>query len=150
MNSQFLDPVFLGRYPARMKDIYGDAWPAFPAEDFELIAQPLDFIGVNYYTRSVTRDDALGTIQPWLRSHDIYSRGRFGAWLYEIGNMDHSGMMGVEFVDHVLTGAPETVPASHIRRALTRYDALAIETEHHTSLLKRVGARLFYAAGRSW
>jgi beta-glucosidase len=60
MNSQFLDPVFLGRYPARMKDIYGDAWPSFPAEDFELIAQPVDFIGVNYYTRSVTRDAAAG------------------------------------------------------------------------------------------
>ncbi len=41
----------------------------------------------------------IGTIQPWLRSKDIWSRGRFGAWLYEIGNMDHSAMQGVEFVD---------------------------------------------------
>ncbi len=39
----------------------------------------------------------------------IWSRGRFGAWLYEIGNMDHSCMQGVEWVDHVLSGAPETV-----------------------------------------
>ena len=64
---------------------------------------------MSYPVPSVTRDAALGTIQPWLRSNDIWSRGRFGAWLYEIGNMDHSAMQGVEFVDHVLAGEPETV-----------------------------------------
>jgi hypothetical protein len=58
---------------------------------------------------SVERDDALGTVQPWLRSNDIWSRGRFGAWLYEIGNMDHSAMQGVEFANHVMCGEPESV-----------------------------------------
>ena len=64
---------------------------------------------MSYPVPSVTRDESLGTIQPWLRSQDIFSRGRFGAWLYEIGNMDHSAMQGVEFVNNVLEGAPETV-----------------------------------------
>lgn len=64
---------------------------------------------MTYPVPSVTRDAALGVIQPWLRSQHIWSRGRFGAWLYEIGNMDHSAMQGVEWVDHVLDGAPETV-----------------------------------------
>jgi len=64
---------------------------------------------MTYPVPSTTRDAALGSLQPWLRSHDIWSRGRFGAWLYEIGNMDHSAMQGVEFVDHVLSGEPETV-----------------------------------------
>ena len=58
MNGQFLDPVFFGRYPEKMKDVFGEAWPVWPAEDFELIKQPLDFIGINYYTRSVSQDDA--------------------------------------------------------------------------------------------
>jgi protoporphyrinogen oxidase len=62
---------------------------------------------MSYPVPSVGRDAALGTIQPWLRSQDIWSRGRFGGWLYEIGNMDHSCMQGVEFVDHVLAGEPE-------------------------------------------
>ncbi len=55
MNEQYLDPALLGRYPPALKEIFGDAWPDWPAEDFEAIRQPLDFIGVNYYTRSVTR-----------------------------------------------------------------------------------------------
>jgi UDP-galactopyranose mutase len=64
---------------------------------------------MSYPVPSVTRDASLGTIQPWLRSNDVFSRGRFGAWLYEIGNMDHSAMQGVEFVNHVLLGEPESV-----------------------------------------
>ena len=57
MNRQYLDPALLGRYPPEMKEIFGEAWPDWPAEDFALIRQPLDFIGLNYYTRSVTRHD---------------------------------------------------------------------------------------------
>ena len=64
---------------------------------------------MSYPVPSVGRDAALGTVQPWLRSQDIWSRGRFGAWLYEIGNMDHSAMQGVEFVNSVLFDEPETV-----------------------------------------
>jgi UDP-galactopyranose mutase len=64
---------------------------------------------MSYPDPSVERDACLGTIQPWLRSQGISSRGRFGAWLYEIGNMDHSAMQGVEFVNQVLDGEPETV-----------------------------------------
>jgi UDP-galactopyranose mutase len=63
---------------------------------------------MTYPVPSVGRDAALGTVQPWLRRHDISSRGRFGAWLYEIGNMDHSFMQGVEWVDRVINGEPET------------------------------------------
>jgi beta-glucosidase len=58
MNRQYLDPVFLGRYPSELGEIFGDAWPAWPTEDFALISQPIDFLGINYYTRSVTRSDA--------------------------------------------------------------------------------------------
>ena len=55
MNRQYLDPVFLGRYPEELREVFGDAWPAWPDEDFALIKQPIDFLGVNYYTRNVTR-----------------------------------------------------------------------------------------------
>lgn len=54
MNRQYLDPIFFGTYPAEMKEIFGEAWPDFPAEDLEHIRRPLDFLGINYYTRSVT------------------------------------------------------------------------------------------------
>ena len=55
MNLQYLDAVLLGRYPEALREIFGEAWPAWPDEDMKSISQPLDFIGVNYYTRNVTR-----------------------------------------------------------------------------------------------
>jgi beta-glucosidase len=58
MNRQYLDPVFLGKYPDEMRDIFGEAWPDWPADDMRLIKQPIDFLGINYYTRKVERYDA--------------------------------------------------------------------------------------------
>lgn len=52
-NRQYLDPVFLGKYPDELAEIFGEAWPSWPQADFELISQPIDFVGINYYTRGV-------------------------------------------------------------------------------------------------
>ncbi len=56
MNRQYLDPVFFGRYPEELADMYGEAWPNLPETDFATIQAPVDFIGINYYTRAVTRN----------------------------------------------------------------------------------------------
>jgi UDP-galactopyranose mutase len=57
-----------------------------------------------YPIPSLERDAALAAIHPWLESRDIYSRGRFGAWRYEVGNMDHSVAQGVEWVNRFVLG----------------------------------------------
>ena len=44
-NRLFADPVLLGRYP----EPFGDTMPGPVEDDLRLIAQPLDFYGVNYY-----------------------------------------------------------------------------------------------------
>jgi len=57
-NRQYLDPVLLGKYPSELKEIFGEAWTVPDDADMQLIRQPVDFIGVNYYSRSVIRHDA--------------------------------------------------------------------------------------------
>jgi protoporphyrinogen oxidase len=60
-----------------------------------------------YPVPTLSRDGALAAIQPFLMAHGIRSRGRFGAWQYEISNMDHSVMQGVETVNSLLLDEPE-------------------------------------------
>jgi len=58
MNRQYLDAALLGRYPEELAEIFGEAWPRWKPEEVAPLRVPIDFLGVNYYTRSVTRADA--------------------------------------------------------------------------------------------
>lgn len=55
-----------------------------------------------YPTPFLGRNRALAALQPALERYGIYSRGRFGAWKYEVANQDHAFMQGVEVVDRLL------------------------------------------------
>lgn len=60
-----------------------------------------------YPTPALEREGVLTELLPKLQDMDIYSRGRFGSWRYEVGNQDHSFMLGVEAADHIVNGAVE-------------------------------------------
>ena len=60
-----------------------------------------------YPVPTLERDACLSVIQPWLRAHDILSRGRFGSWRYEAGNMDHAVKMGIDAARHLVLGERE-------------------------------------------
>ena len=78
MNRQFLDPLLRGRYPA---DLLEDLRPVTDTAyirdgDERTIAQPLDFLGVNYYARHVVRAGAggrqpTGSASLWVGSEDV-------------------------------------------------------------------------------
>ena len=89
MNEQFADPALLGSYPPELKEVFGDAWPDFPAADFQLTKQPVDFVGINYYTRAVVRHDE--TAYP-LKAVPVRQRNRThtetGWEVYEQGLVD--------------------------------------------------------------
>ena len=60
-----------------------------------------------YPTPSLEREGVLKQLLPRLLDMGIYSRGRFGSWRYEVGNQDHSFMLGVEAVDNIVHGGTE-------------------------------------------
>lgn len=60
-----------------------------------------------YPTPSQERDTTTFPLLAKLERYDIYSRGRFGAWRYEVANQDHAMMQGVEVVDRLLTQKKE-------------------------------------------
>lgn len=60
MNRQYADPALLGRYPDELAEVFGEAWPHWPADEVAALKVPVDFIGLNYYTRAVVRHDPAG------------------------------------------------------------------------------------------
>ncbi|UTA47172.1 GH1 family beta-glucosidase [Simiduia sp. 21SJ11W-1] len=54
----YAEPLFNCRYPARaLAHIPADAHPHIETGDMEIIGQPLDYLGLNYYTRGVYHAD---------------------------------------------------------------------------------------------
>jgi beta-glucosidase len=53
----FLDPIFKGEYPQRLFDFIGPHQPKIKAGDMELIHQPLDHMGLNYYNTDLVSFD---------------------------------------------------------------------------------------------
>jgi beta-glucosidase len=49
----FMDPIFKRRYPELSLQAHGANAPDVHEGDFDIIAQPIDFLGVNYYRREV-------------------------------------------------------------------------------------------------
>jgi len=81
MNRQYLDPALQGRYPEELEEIFGDAWPGWSPEDVVALRTPIDFLGVNYYTRSFARADR----EDWPLGVSEVRRGREGALSTETG-----------------------------------------------------------------
>jgi UDP-galactopyranose mutase len=79
-----------------------------PGERQNIVSSWCYYADYSYPTPSVDRDDILADVIPWLEAKSIYSRGRFGMWKYEVANTDHTLMQGVELVNRLLKGEPET------------------------------------------
>lgn len=110
----------------------GDGYWSLMAEVCESPAKPVDVSGLEQWTREALRrdrllgertevvsfwhrreehgyptpfagrDQVLSALLPWFEERRVYSRGRFGAWKYEVSNQDHSFMQGVELADRLV------------------------------------------------
>jgi beta-glucosidase len=72
-NRWFLDPIFRGTYPAGLFDGLGVPPPLIEDGDLQAIEAPIDFLGVNYYSRLLIRGDDPHSSQP--RSAPSYCDG---------------------------------------------------------------------------
>jgi protoporphyrinogen oxidase len=78
-----------------------------------------------YPTPTLNRDEIVNKALAALGSANIFSRGRFGAWRYEVGNMDHSFMQGYEAAARALTGCAE-LTVWHPTLTNSRHPALGL------------------------
>ena len=62
----FMDPLYKASYPQDILDHLGADGPPVQEGDMEIIATPIDFMGINYYSRTVVRAEG---------SYDVHSSG---------------------------------------------------------------------------
>ncbi len=63
----------------------------------KIVSRFYTFLPYSYPIPDIHRNKNLSIVHKELKRLGIASRGRFGGWCYEVGNMDHSFMMGYEW-----------------------------------------------------
>lgn len=119
-NRWFIEAITKGTYPAEALEGFGPHMPAGWQDDMALISQPMDFLGVNYYTRELVTTDPDA---PWPQIKGSAGPGdktQMGWEIYPDGlrdvlvrmARDHVGDMpifvtenGMAWDDHVENGA---------------------------------------------
>jgi len=56
-NQWYIKPIFDQQYPEMLNQLPTEQWPDIHPEDMAIIAHPIDFLGVNFYTRAIYQAD---------------------------------------------------------------------------------------------
>jgi beta-glucosidase len=79
----YMDPMFRGRYPRDVLEFLGDDAPHVEAGDMQAITAPIDFLGINYYSRSV-----VSAAEDWKVNDSGYGVTDMGWEIYPRGLTD--------------------------------------------------------------
>jgi beta-glucosidase len=131
-NRWILDPVLRGAYPEDVAERFAPILPPVEDGDLETISAPLDFLGVNYYTRNIVRADPAGgepvTVPVEGTEHtemgwEVYPDGLYELLVrlrddYELPPV-YVTENGAAFADHRSNGSvPDPQRASYVERHL--------------------------------
>lgn len=81
LNRMILDPLFYGRYPVEIAPLIQSAVTGDLADDLKVMAEPTDYLGVNYYTRTVVQNDPA---IPFLEASQVNPPGNEYSMMWEI------------------------------------------------------------------
>ncbi len=87
-NRWYLGGVYLGKYPADITERLAPFLPRHWEDDLPAIAQPLDWCGINYYTRTLMRHDPAGGIFPIAKVDGPLEKTDIGWEIYPSGLTD--------------------------------------------------------------
>lgn len=87
LNKTMLEPLFKAAYPEDLMAQLGALFPAIEPDDMKVISTPLDFLGINYYSRNVVANDPEVPVlefkeikpvgNPYSQMWEVYPEGLF-------------------------------------------------------------------------
>ncbi len=87
-NRWYLGGVFKGLYPEELTTALAPFLPAGFEKDMEVISRPLDWLGINYYTRGLYKSDPTRPILPYGQVKGPLEKSDLGWELYPQGLTD--------------------------------------------------------------
>jgi len=124
LNRWYLDALAGFGYPSDVLQTYGGAFAAVQPGDMEAIAEPLDFLGVNYYTRSIVSAGGNGDEPDELEVHrgdevtemdwEVYPSGLFDVL---VRANKHYGFKHIYITENGAAYADEIAPDGRVHDA---------------------------------
>lgn len=74
-NRWYLDPVFKGHYPQDLPEFFDHVTPHLQERDLKLISAPIDFLGINFYSRAIIAADEAGKPQSQPAQYPVTAMG---------------------------------------------------------------------------
>ena len=134
MNRMFIEPLTTGQYPALLLAGIAPHLPEGWQDDMALISAPLDWLGVNYYTRQ-TIAEAEGPWPHYKTTQTDAPKTRMGWDIYPEGLRETLGWLSAEFTEDLplfvtengmaWEDAPENGTVSDSARSRYLFDHLA-------------------------
>ena len=87
-NRWYLGGVFKGQYPENLTTAFADVLPQNYQKDMEVVSRPLDWVGINYYTRGLYRHDASRPFLPVGQTKGDLPKSDLGWEIYPQGLTD--------------------------------------------------------------
>lgn len=81
LNRCFIEPILLGQYPQDIINLFQPLMPEIKKGDMAIIHSPIDFLGINYYSRSVIAHDEN---IPFIEARQVHPKGREYSMMWEI------------------------------------------------------------------
>ena len=121
-NGWFLGGVFKGRYPDDVTSILAPHLPSGWQRDMEVVSRPLDWAGINYYTRSLYFADPRRPVFPIGQRRGDLERNDLGWEIYPKGLTDLLVRVSREYTKLPIYVTENGMSENNDERRVTFYD----------------------------